>query len=1000
MKKRLLTILGAILATSLSAQVVHTKVGQTKYSLQSNGAVYNRIVKNADGTISVAWTFSDEDGDTWDDRGTGYNYFNGSAWINPSATAVRQETKRTGFPSLAITTSGAEVITAHDATNNKMTVSRRAVKGTGAWTQADINTALVWNRTAVGGPNGESIHMISHDESTSEGAVLYLRSLDAGATWSTPIEIPGFTIAEFPAQFRGDEYSIAAKGNTVVAIYGGQNTGVYMAKSMDNGTTWVKTAVDPFPIPGYDATDGISDLDNDGVADTLNVNDGTVNVTIDNAGKVHVFWGRMRIFDDELAALASYFPATDGLMYWSEGMTSPIMIAEMQDNNNDGEINFSEYFVPDWGFGMYGSSMSAYPSASVDANNFVYVSYAGVVEADTQVDVDGDMLWMGNSYSGKLLRHVYVTYSGDGGLTWSKPFDTDVNNITYLSGADTEGIYPSLAGLIDNDLHILYQRDTIPGYGVTSTDDPDNADAIHDLVYVKVPKTSLPCNPMTISVLAEKDTCMNSVGILNLTSALGAVAPYSYEWGSVDASNNFISTSVSDVSASGMIAGTYRVAINDSRNCKDTLEFTLENYETPISVSLTQTAQPLDCDELDGAISSSVIGGDLPLSYSWSGVSSTDVSVSGVGIGAYILTISDRNTCVGTGSIILLPITNTAAFTATVVTTAATCQGISSGSAEVSVTPPGLYSYTWTPSGQVTAIATGFAAGTYDVYVTDGVCGTLATFTISEPSTSLTATLTSTNVLCNGGATGTLTANASGGTSPYTFTWNAAAGGSIVFDNSTSTIAGLANGAGYGVSVTDKYNCEVVTPANVIIGTPAALSVSFLSRTVPTGSTLNGKIRVLATGGTPPYAFSWTRTSTLNGPASGNGPSGIMAGAQDITGLTSGSHTITVTDANGCTSQLVYTLTSIEDNTEIVKDLSVYPNPATDNVVIDFNIATPSNVSVKLMGLNGQLVYTKELGQFAGKFSHSVDMSSEAKGVYFIQITTDKDVINKKVIKN
>lgn len=998
MKKRLLTILGAILATSLSAQVVHTKVGQTKYSLQSNGAVYNRIVKNADGTISVAWTYSNQDGDTWTDRGTGYNYFNGSSWINPAVTTARQETKRTGFPSVAITASGAEVITAHDATNNLMTVSRRPVKGTGAWTQFDINTALVWNRTAVGGANRESIHMISHDDNTAAGRVFYLKSTNAGTTWTTPGELASFTIAEFPNQFRGDEYAIAAKGDTVAVVFGGQLTGVYMAKSIDNGNTWTKIAVDPFPIPGYDATNAISDVNNDGIADTLEVNEGAVNVTIDKMGKVHIFWGRMRIFDDVAADQPSYFPATDGIMHWSEGMTAPHKIAELVDTDNNGSFNFSEYFVPDWGFGMYGGSLTSFPSAATDNNNFIYVAYSGLVEADMQVNVSGDMLWQGNGYSGKLFRHVYVTYSGDGGLTWTKPFDTNVNNPVYPN--KTEAVYPSLADIIDSDLHILYQRDTIPGYGVTSTDDADNADQLHDLVYVKVPKTDLPCNPMTISVTTLKDTCLNSVGVLNLANALGAVAPYTYEWGSVDGSNNFITTGVSDVSASGMMAGTYRVAINDSRNCKDTLEFSLQNHVTSISVSLTQTTQPSDCVALDGAISSTVTGGGLPLSYSWTGVTSTDNLVTGVGIGPYTMIATDRNNCTGVGSIILLPVTNTASYTATVLTTATKCLGSSDGFAEVSVSPAGVYSYNWTPSGQTSITATGFVAGNYQVYVTDGNCGSLATFTVSEPSATVTSTLTSTNVLCNGQTNGTLTAVASGGTPPYTFTWNAAAGSSIDINNSSSTITGLANGSGFGVTVTDKYNCNVFVPAQVIIGTPTALAISFLSRTIPTGSTLDGKIRVLATGGTPPYSFTWTRTSVLTGAGSGNGPSGIMTGAQDITGLTSGDHIITVTDANGCTSVLNYKLTGIEDNTEIVKDLSVYPNPTTDNVTIDFNVATPSNVSVKLMGLNGQLVYTKELGQFVGKFSHSVDMSSEAKGVYFLQITTDKDVINKKVIKN
>lgn len=1014
MKKRLLTILGAILVTSLSAQVTHTKVGQTKYSLQSNGATYNRIVKNADGTISVAWTYSSADGTDWLDRGTGYNYFDGASWINPVITASRAETARTGFPSIVTTNSGAEVITAHNSIG-AIRVSRRATKGVGPWTETLINTDMLWNRTVVGGANHETIHMIAHDASLSEGQLLYLKSTNAGITWTSPGEIVGFTAAEFPGQFRGDEYAIAAKGDTVAVIYGGQQTGVYMAKSIDNGVTWAKTAIDPFPIPNYVATNDISDVDGDGIADTLTVNEGAVNVTIDKLGKVHVFWGKMRIFDDEPAAQPSYFPATDGIMHWSEGMTSPHQIASLVDDDGNGSFNFSQWYVPDWGFGMYGASLTSYPSAAVDDNNFIYVAYSGLVEANQKlVDDDYDsntpdvLLYTGPGVSGKLFRHVYVTYSGDGGSTWSKPFDTNVNNPEYPT--KTEAVFPSLANIIDNNLHILYQRDTIPGYGVTSTDDPNNADMFHDLVYLKVPKSALSCNSMVISVSTVKDTCMNSVGVLNLTNVAGAVSPYTYEWGSVvGTASTFLSTGVSNISASGMLAGVYKVAVIDDRGCKDTLQFTLQNRITPIAVSLTQVTQPADCTTLDGAISSSVVGGGLPLSYSWSNSSSTNSSITGVGIGAHILTVTDRNTCKGVGSIILLPVTNTATFTTTISTTITECFGGSEGKAEISVLPAGAYSYTWTPSGQTGTLATGFSAGTYDVYISEGSCGKLATFTISQPTSLVTATLTSTNVICNGETNGTVTATASGGTAPYTFSWNAAAGNSIVFDNTSSTITGLAKGTGYGVSVTDKYNCTVVTPSNVLINTPAVLAIAYGTIVAPSGvvGNNNGTINVTVGGGNPPYNLSWT---SINPTATGTGPQGVLETTTPtaVTGIAVSSltpyastYTITAVDSKGCTvTGPKQKVTGIEDNTEIVKDLSVYPNPTSESVLIDFTVSTPSNVSVKLISLNGQLVYSNELGQFAGKFSHKVDMSTEAKGVYFLQITTDKDVINKKIIKN
>jgi hypothetical protein len=908
MKKILFSVLFLFCINIVFAQVTHTKIGRTTYDLGTNASTYNSIVKNADGTISVVWTFSNSVAASgWSDRGTGYNYFNGTSWINSATTSARIETKRTGFPSIAITNSGAEVITAHDATNNKMTVSRRPVKGTGAWSQTDINTGLVWNRTAIGGPTGETIHMISHDESTAAGLVYYLRSLNAGVTWSSAIEVPGFTIDEFPNLFRGDEYAIAAKGNNVVVVFGGQTMGVHMAKSNDNGATWTNTEIHPFPIANYNPFNDISDVDSDGIADTLNTCDGSVNVSIDNSGIAHVFWGNMRILDDDAASSYSYFPGTDGLMYWNENLTEPKKIAQMVDVNNDGQINMSDFFVPDWGFGMYGSSFSSYPSSAFDANGFIYVAYSGLVEANTQVDISGDMLWTGNTYSGKLTRHIYTIYSGDNGLTWSKPFDTNINNPFYPS--KTEAAFPSLASLIDDNLHILYQRDTVPGYGVSSNDDPDNQDLVSDIVYLKVPKTALPCNGFSATINTIKDTCYNSLGAFSLSSVLGVVGTYTYNWGSVDGANNFVSVGLANTSVSGMMSGIYRVAIDDSRACKDTIEFVLQNYQTTINVTLNQSVQPSTCVSLDGAINSSIVGGVAPYSYSWTGSSSTNNSISGVGIGAYVLTVSDKNTCTGAGEIILLPTTNTASFTATITTTSTTCINYTDGKASVAVVPAGSYSYNWLPSNQTNQTATGFSAGTYQMFVSDGICGKVTSFTIAQPSSNVSATLTKTDVLCNGQSNGSITANATGGTPPYTFTWNSQAGGSILVDNSFSTISFLSSGAGYGVSVTDKYSCATSTPQLVSISEPTPLAISFLSRTIPTSATsTDGIIRVLSTGGTPPYNFTWSRTSIPNGSATGVGPTNIMMGAVNITSLKAGYHLVTVVDANGCSAILNYNL--------------------------------------------------------------------------------------------
>ena len=86
-------------------------IGGTYYDLQTNNSISNRLVVSDDGTISAAWTFS-PDGDRsgsiiYPQRGTGYNYWDGSAWLYPAGPALRQETVRTGFTNIVVTLSAS-----------------------------------------------------------------------------------------------------------------------------------------------------------------------------------------------------------------------------------------------------------------------------------------------------------------------------------------------------------------------------------------------------------------------------------------------------------------------------------------------------------------------------------------------------------------------------------------------------------------------------------------------------------------------------------------------------------------------------------------------------------------------------------------------------------------------------------------------------------------------------------------------------------------------------
>ena len=88
------------------------------------------------------------------------------------------------------------------------------------------------------------------------------------------------------------------------------------------------------------------------------------------------------------------------------------------------------------------------------------------------------------------------------------------------------------------------------------------------------------------------------------------------------------------------------------------------------------------------------------------------------------------------------------------------------------------YTYSWTPSGNA-ATANGLAAGTYTVTVTDSRgCTMTANVTLTQPAPIVPALLNQSNVTCNGGNNGSVSATANGGSPGYTYQWAPSGGNS------------------------------------------------------------------------------------------------------------------------------------------------------------------------------------------------------------------------------
>ena len=81
-----------------------------------------------------------------------------------------------------------------------------------------------------------------------------------------------------------------------------------------------------------------------------------------------------------------------------------------------------------------------------------------------------------------------------------------------------------------------------------------------------------------------------------------------------------------------------------------------------------------------------------------------------------------------------------------------------------------------------------------------------------------------------------------------------------------------------------------------------------------------------------------------------------------------------------------------------VTALEVYPNPSRDIFNVSFTSEKAQTINVKVVNVIGEVMYSESLEEFQGTYEQGIDLIGKAKGVYFLEITTDIGGINKKVI--
>ena len=377
-------------------------------------------------------------------------------------------------------------------------------------------------------------------------------------------------------------------------------------------------------------------------------------------------------------------------------------------------------------------------------------------------------------------------------------------------------------------------------------------------------------NPLAISATFKKtaELCPGLQTGVDTVVAMNGAAPYNYNW----------SNGQNDSIATGLIGGTYTVTITDNNGCVSLLSSTIK--QLAVTFNNINAICTLGSNGVADAI---VKGGTVPYTYNWSTSPVQTTAVArGLSAGTYSVTVSDANGCslIAIDSIILPSVH-------VVNLTNVSCYSGNNGSVSVSVLGGySPYSYSWSTgidsvSPLPSAALNKLLSGNYSVTVTDvHSCSTSISFSISQPTNGLAVQLNPSNILCNGASTGSLLGIAQGGTPPFNYAWS-----NDSIGLSDTLISNLLAGS-YSLTVSDANGCSISTSAQ--IAQPLnALSANVMATNVLCFGSTTGSLLGYANGGTMPYNYSWS-----------NNTSGITDTL--VLGLSSGSYTLTVTDANGC----------------------------------------------------------------------------------------------------
>ncbi|HMQ48437.1 MAG TPA: MopE-related protein [Saprospiraceae bacterium] len=451
------------------------------------------------------------------------------------------------------------------------------------------------------------------------------------------------------------------------------------------------------------------------------------------------------------------------------------------------------------------------------------------------------------------------------GTSFSLCRESDALISVQATGGQTPYQYLWSTGAANNSIEVIANdmAGVMDWYQVTVTDSEGCLSIDSVLVTTTVSVDSVRRIVTNVSACDEMD---GSITII----PLDGVSPYDYAWESSNGVFGMANGVDDTLFIANLPQGAYRISITDSS--PEACTFVLR------SVVVNGPGAALEGIDISHVSCAGASNGEICLdvfgnnpTYLWSN-DATNACISNLAGGTYSVTISEED-C----QIILdeLVVEEPGLISVKFNINSPTCFGGNNGSISTQVfggTAP--YSYLWS-NNMTVANPMNLAAGTYTLTLTDAnLCVYTESITLTQPQALQVATLQLDHISCHGLEDGAILVDASGGTAPYQYNWNTGSNSPFIIN--------LAAG-NYRVTVTDFNGCTVVRTFTVTEPNPITLSLVEAINPLCVGDK-NGVIEVVASGGTPPFQYTWN----------------VLGDGNELTGLAVGNYCAIATDANQC----------------------------------------------------------------------------------------------------